>query len=351
MVALIMAGGTGTRFWPVSRKSRPKQFLKIAGEKSMLQLTVERLKGAVDMRDTYIVTAQSQVELVREHIPQLPLENIIIEPFGMNTAPCIGLSVAYLVDRIAPDESIMVLPADHVIQNIQAFLDSLKAAEQPSAEGYLVTFGIVPDYPATGYGYIEAGEQLSEGVYEVLRFKEKPDLQSAEAFLKQGNFYWNSGMFYWKHDVIYKAFEQYLPQLSRLLEEIRFVWKHGNAQTEIVDIYAKMPRLPIDIGIMEQAAKRVVIPVDYGWSDVGSWKALADITPADENGNIIPEKNFALDAKGNYIISDKFVSLIGVENLIVIETEDAILVSAKDRSEDVKKVVDSLAASKQDNLL
>jgi len=351
MVALIMAGGTGTRFWPVSRKNKPKQFLKIAGEKSMLQLTVERLQGAIEMHNIYIVTAQSQVALVREHLPQLPVENIIIEPFGMNTAPCIGLSLAYLAGRIAPDESIIVLPADHVIQNTQAFLDSLKIAEKPASEGYLVTFGIVPDYPATGYGYIEAGEKHSEGIFLVSKFKEKPDVETAKTFLKQGNFYWNSGMFYWKHETIYKAFEQYLPQVSSLLEEIRFNWKHQSTDANIVDIYAKMPKLPIDIGIMEQAEKRVVIPVDYGWSDVGSWKALADITPTDANGNVIPKPNFTLDAKGNYIISDKFVSLIGVENLVVIETGDAILITTKDRSEDVKKVVDVLAAEKKDNLL
>jgi mannose-1-phosphate guanylyltransferase len=351
MVALIMAGGTGTRFWPVSRKSRPKQFLKISGDKSMIQLTVERVQGAVSMDKIYIVTAQSQVELVRQHLPALPVENIIIEPFGMNTAPCIGLSLAYLHGRIAPDESILVLPADHVIKDKEKFLASLKTAEQPAAEGNLVTFGIVPDYPATGYGYIEAGEQQAEGIFSVKRFKEKPDLETAQAFLQQGNFFWNSGMFYWKYDVIYQAFEEYLPQVASLLEEIRFIWKHQGAQANIVDIYAKMPKLPIDIGIMEKAEKRSVIPVDYGWSDVGSWKALADISSTDENGNYLPGKHIALDAKNNYINSDKFVSLIGVDNLVVIETEDAILVTTKDRSEDVKKVVDTLAAEKQDNLL
>lgn len=351
MKALIMAGGTGTRFWPVSRKSRPKQFLKIAGEKSMLQLTVERLSGAVDIDNIYIVTAQSQAELVREHLPYLPQDNIIIEPFGMNTAPCIGLSLAYLEGRIAPDESMLVLPADHVIQDVPTFLDSLKKAEQPAQAGYLVTFGIVPDYPATGYGYIEAGSSQAEGIFEVTRFKEKPDLKTAEAFLQQGNFFWNSGMFFWRFDVISKAFAQYLPELNRLLDNIREVWKEQGVKADISDIYQKMPRLPIDIGIMEKAAKRVVIPVDYGWSDVGSWKALADISPSDANGNHLPQKNFALDAKGNYIISDKFVSLVGVDNLVVIETEDAILVTSKDRSEDVKKVVDSLAAAEQENLL
>jgi len=351
MIALIMAGGTGTRFWPVSRKDKPKQFLKIAGDKSMIQLTVERLNDAVKPSDIYIVTAQSQVDLVREHLPQIPVENIIIEPFGMNTAPCIGLSLAYLAGRIAPSESIVVLPADHVIKDTGLFLESLKLAEQPAAEGYLVTFGIVPDYPATGYGYIEAGDKLAEGIYNVTRFKEKPDLETASAFLKQGNFFWNSGMFFWKYEVIYKAFEQYLPQVTARLEEIRFVWKHQNTRANIVDMYAKMPKLPIDIGIMEKAEKRAVIPVSYGWSDVGSWKALADISPADKQGNNLPAEHIAIDAKNNYIMTDKYVSLIGVENLVVIETQDAILITAKDRSEEVKKVVDTLTAEKKENLL
>jgi mannose-1-phosphate guanylyltransferase len=351
MIALIMAGGSGTRFWPLSRRNRPKQFLKIAGEKSMLQLTVERLADAVQINDIYIVTAQSQVELVKEHLPLLPVENIIIEPFGMNTAPCIGLSLAYLSHKVAPNESILVLPADHVIKNTELFLESLKQAEAPAQEGYLVTFGIVPDYPATGYGYIEAGEKLADGIYNVKRFKEKPDIETAKGFLKHGSFYWNSGMFYWKYETICKAFEQHLPQMASLLEEIRFAWKHKGLNANIVDIYSRMQKIPIDIGIMEQAEKRAIIPVDYGWSDVGSWKALADISPADANGNFIQDKHFALDSKGNYINSDKFVSLIGVDNLVVIETDDAILIASKERSEDVKKAVDKLTADKDDNLL
>jgi mannose-1-phosphate guanylyltransferase len=351
MIALIMAGGTGTRFWPVSRKSRPKQFLKISGEKSMIQLTVERLAGLIPSENIYIVTAQSQVELVRDHLPQLPPDNIIIEPFGMNTAPCIALSLAYLANRIPPTENIVVLPADHVILNTEAFLESLRKAEQPATEGHLVTFGIVPDYPATGYGYIEAGEQQAEGIYHVIRFKEKPDVETAREFLKQGNFYWNSGMFFWRFETIYKAFEDYLPQVIGLLKEIRFIWKHQNAQASIVDVYANMPRLPIDIGIMEKAEKRAVIPVDYGWSDVGSWKALADISPQDEQGNYMPAEHMVIDAANNYVSSDKFVSLIGVDNLCVIETEDAILITTKERSEDVKKVVDKLQEQKQDELL
>jgi mannose-1-phosphate guanylyltransferase len=346
-----MAGGTGTRFWPTSRKNRPKQFLQISGEKSMIQLTVDRLKGTIPPENIYIVTAASQVALVQEHLSELPVENIIIEPFGMNTAPCIGLSLAYLHGRIAADESIIVLPADHIIRDTEDFLQSLQMAEQPASEGYLVTFGIVPDYPATGYGYIEAGDSYAEGIFNVERFKEKPDLETAKSFLKQGNFFWNSGMFYWKFGTIWEAYELYLPQINKLLEEIMFIWKHQGRQANIVDIYSQMPRIPIDIGIMEQAEKRAVIPVDFGWSDVGSWKALADISPHDENGNYLPQESIAIDAHNNFINTAKFVSLIGVDNLCVIETDDAILITTKDRSEDVKKVVDALTQNKQDNLL
>jgi mannose-1-phosphate guanylyltransferase len=346
-----MAGGSGTRFWPLSRKSKPKQFLQIRGEQSMLQLTVQRLLGRIEISDIYIVTAASQVALVREHLPLLPAENIIIEPFGMNTAPCIGLSLAYLKSRIAGNESIVVLPADHVILDTEGFLDSLQKAEQPAAEGNLVTFGIVPDYPATGYGYIEAGAQASEGVYDVVRFKEKPDLETAKGFLAQGNFYWNSGMFYWKLDTIWQAYQAHLPAVVSLLEEIMQVWEEHGTGADIGAMYARMPRTPVDIGIMEPAAGRAVIPVNYGWNDVGSWKALADITPADEAGNSITGKSFVLDSAGNFVSSHKFVSLIGVQNLCIIETEDAILITTKDKSEDVKKVVDNLAASKQEELL
>lgn len=351
MIALIMAGGTGTRFWPISRRNRPKQFLKINGDKSMIQLTVDRLNGLIPPENIYIVTAQSQVSLVKEHLPQLPSDNIIIEPFGMNTAPCIGLSLAYLHNRIPKDESIVVLPADHVIRDTEVFLDSLRMAEKPASEGNLVTFGIVPDYPATGYGYIEAGEEHDLGIFNVTRFKEKPDLETAKGFLKQGNFFWNSGMFFWKFETIWKAYEDYLPEVAALLEEIMFIWKHQSIDTNIVDLYAKMPRKPVDIGIMEQAEKRVVIPVDYGWSDVGSWKALADISCVDDKGNYLPEENITIDANNNYINTSKFVSLIGVDNLCVIETEDALLITTKERSEEVKQVVDTLTQNKQDNLL
>ncbi len=351
MLALIMAGGSGTRFWPASRAANPKQFLRIAGEKSMLQLTFERLEPLVPAERTYVVTAASQAELVRQHLPQIPTENIIIEPFGMNTAPCIALGLAQLQKLYPGGESMVVLPADHVIRDVPVFLKSLAQAEKVARSGALVTFGIVPDYPATGYGYIETGEELEPGVLNVKRFKEKPDLATATEFLRQGSFLWNSGMFCWTLAAIEQAFGEFLPQALEIAHEVVELRANGAGEDEVAAAYARMPRIPIDIGIMEPARQRVAIPVSYGWSDVGSWKALADISEADDKQNSFKSTGLALDARDNYVYSDKFVALIGVEGLCVVETPDAILVTTKARSEEVKSVVEHLQKQNREELL
>ncbi len=351
MLALIMAGGSGTRFWPASRAASPKQFLRVTGSKSMLQLTYERLEPLVPPRNVYVVTAASQADLVRAHLPQIPPENIIVEPFGMNTAPCIALGLAQLRKLHPEGESMLVLPADHVIRDVEVFLESLVQAEKVAREGFLVTFGIVPEYPATGYGYIETGAELESGVFNVLRFKEKPDLPTATEFLRQGNFLWNSGMFCWTLGAIGQAFEEYLPQALETASEVLALRTVEADEDRVATAYARMPRTPIDIGIMEPAKRRAVIPVSYGWSDVGSWKALADISAADGDLNHFRNFGFALDARNNYVYSDKFVALIGVEGLCVVETEDSILVTTKSRSEEVKKVVEQLQAQNKKELL
>ncbi|MDD4310127.1 MAG: mannose-1-phosphate guanylyltransferase, partial [Candidatus Cloacimonetes bacterium] len=298
MIALIMAGGAGSRFWPQSRKDYPKQFLNVLGSTSMLQKTVERLLPKVSMNDIFIVTAANQVDLVKQHLPRLPEENIIIEPFGMNTAPCIALSVEYLKTRYADGEIMLVLPADHIIRNVPGFLSSLIPAESEARKNRLITFGIVPDYPATGYGYIEAGEELVPQVRNVLRFKEKPDLATAEEFLRSGAFFWNSGMFCWSIGAIYAAFQALLPDVLQITQDIADTWEQHGFMADISDLYAKMPRLPIDIAIMEKAENRGVIPVNYGWSDVGSWKALADISPQGAEGNYFASPGLAIKASG-----------------------------------------------------
>lgn len=351
MIALIMAGGSGTRFWPQSRQNLPKQFLKIAGERSMIQLTVDRLLPIIPLADIYIVTAANQVELVKEHLPALPGENIISEPFGMNTAPCIALSAEYLAPRYPETTAMLILPADHVIRDTAAFHQSLLKAKQAAIESKLITFGIVPDYPATGYGYIEAGKQIADGIREVTRFKEKPDFKTAKSFLESGNFFWNSGMFCWTISTIRAAFAAWLPEVSTLCGWISELWQKSGYDADISELYRQMPRIPIDIGIMEKADARYVIPVDIGWSDVGSWKALADISPSSENGNHSLSPAYFRDASNNYIQTSKYTAVIGINDLCVIETPDALLIVPKDRSEEVKYIIDHLKQDGPQNLL
>lgn len=339
MIALIMAGGVGSRFWPLSKKEKPKQFLKILSEKSMLQMTVERLFPKFKIDDIYIVTAASQVELTKEHLPQLPPENIIVEPFGMNTAPCIALSALYLSQKYPKNEKMFVLPADHLIANVEEFHRTIEVGSNAANDENLVTFGIKPTYPATGYGYIESGNKVNKEVFEVNKFKEKPNYETAEKFLKNGNFFWNSGMFLWKLETILNAFANHQPQIFVLFSAIEKKW---GIDASIEKEYHQMPRIPIDIGIMEKSEKRVVVPVDYGWSDVGSWKSLYDVSRKDENENVLKCNNATVDSKNNYVKSTKFVALIGVENLVVVETDDAILITSKDRAEEVKKITEQL---------
>lgn len=342
MIAVIMAGGSGTRFWPQSRIAKPKQFLDVVGDKSMIRLTMERLLQDLPTEKIFVVTAESQVKLVKKDLPELPAKNIIIEPFGMNTAPCIALSYAYIKRFASLTETMVVLPADHLITKVDAFLENIIKSEESARASNLVTFGIIPTYPATGYGYIQAGKKVNDFSYEVAQFKEKPNYETAQNFLKEGNFFWNSGMFAWTIGVIEETYRKHLPEVVEVLDLIEQRWNDSGENADISDLYAQMPRIPVDVGIMEKAEKRVVIPVDLGWSDVGSWRALADISETDENGNTILSDSYVIDSKQNYIRSKKFVALIGVEDMVLIETDDAILLAKKERSEEVKKVVDYL---------
>lgn len=347
MIAVIMAGGSGTRFWPQSRVAKPKQFLDVVGDKSMIRLTMDRLLEELPTEKIFVVTAESQVGLVKKHLPELPTKNIIIEPFGMNTAPCIALSYAYIKRFSALTETMVVLPADHLITKVDVFWENINKSQELARAGSLVTFGIIPTYPATGYGYIQAGDKANEFSYQVAQFKEKPNYETAQEFLKAGNFFWNSGMFAWTVGTIEETYKKYLPEVTKVLDLIEAEWNKHGEKSDISSIYAQMPKIPVDVGIMEKAEKRAVIPVDLGWSDVGSWRALADISETDSNNNTILADSFVVDSKGNYVRSKKFVSLIGVNDLVLVETDDAILLAKKERSEEVKKVVEYLKENKE----
>ncbi|MCF7919888.1 MAG: NTP transferase domain-containing protein [Candidatus Cloacimonetes bacterium] len=352
MIALIMAGGIGSRFWPLSRKKNPKQFLPIVSKESMIRLTVDRLLPKINVADIYVVTALEQAELVRKHLPELPTENIICEPFGMNTAPCIGLSLAWLEGKYPADETMLVAAADHQITNTSAFYECLQTAANAAQKGYLVTFGVLPDYPATCYGYIECGREIMENTIQVLRFKEKPKLAKARQYLQTGNFLWNSGMFLWQLQTIRRAYEELQPEIWNLMGQIRQSLDDNLPEQAIAALYAQMPKIPVDVGIMEKSTNIAVVPAGIGWSDVGGWKALAELSPADAEGNFCQNPlSQIIDSRNNYVFSDKMVSLIGVKNLIVVDTGDVLLIMNKKRSEDVKIIVNRLNEAGKEELL
>lgn len=348
--AVIMAGGAGKRFWPLSRKSLPKQFLSIVGGESMIQRTVHRLLPSVPIERIYVVTARDQATLVREHIPELPAGNIILEPQGMNTAPAIGLSAAYITWRNGIHGSMLVLPSDHVIIDEEAFRDSIVEAALAADSGSIVTFGIKPDFPSTGFGYIEAGVKRPLGM-DVVSFKEKPDEATAKRFCESGHYFWNSGMFLWRVDVILEAYKTYLPKAAALLESIAKQWDSEGLDADISALYGQMPRIPVDIGIVEKARDRIVIPVDYGWNDVGGWRALHELLPQDADANASTGPLEALASKGNLVRSDKLVALLGVDDLVVVDTPDALLIARMGMAERIKELVGEMEKKKMDEYL
>lgn len=342
MIAVIMAGGSGTRFWPLSKESKPKQYLQLFSDKTMLRKTVERLYPLIGPEKIYIVSTASQKELIRENVPEIPEENLIVEPVGRNTAPCIALSAVYLAGKYSPQENMLVLPSDHVIIEQDVFLASLKQASEAADKGYLVTFGIKPDYPATGYGYIESGEALDKNTYKISNFKEKPDYKTAKSFLDAGNYYWNSGMFMWNLGTIIESFQQYAPSIIEPVFDIVDLYNKKETDQSIGKLYADIPKQPVDVAIMEKSTKGVVIPVNYHWSDVGSWRAVSELQEKDKNNSTLPEKSIVIQSEDNYVHSKKLIALIDVNDLIVVETDDALLIADKASAEKVKDVVETI---------
>lgn len=354
---LIMAGGAGTRFWPLSRKEKPKQFLNLTDQNmSMLQSTVDRVKEMVEIERVFIATNNLYVDKITEQLPELPEENIIVEPCKRNTAPCIGLASLY-IERKYPDSTMVVLPSDHVVEDTESFKNILNSAASYANKGEnIVTLGIKPDKPETGYGYIHLGDKVQEvednSVYKVQEFTEKPNLEKATRFFEDGKYYWNSGMFVWKTETILNKLKEHLPEIYNNLKEIsRSIGKQD--ESEVIDEkFSCMNNISIDYGVLEKEKDIFVIPADFGWNDVGSWTALSEINEVDENNNLINSDHVGMDTNDSIIYSkDKLVTSIGVDNLIIVNTEDAILVCNKDNAQDVKKLRKLLKDKGFDNYL
>jgi mannose-1-phosphate guanylyltransferase len=355
---VIMAGGGGTRLWPASRRRRAKQFLSLgtAAGDTLLGAAVRRVAPVCPLERVLIVAGAAQVPAVREALPELPARNIIAEPIGRNTAPCIGLAAEAVAAR-DPDAVLAVLPADHFIADDKGFADVLRRA-LGLAEHHdrIVTVGLRPTRPETGYGYIRTSPSpMAEGAFEVEAFVEKPDGVTARQYLESGRYLWNSGMFFFRATRIRAELRTHLPDMAPALDEIGAAFRdpQGDPAAVIARVFPGVRAISIDYGVMEHARGIFVIPADFGWNDVGSWSAVADIVPHDAAGNVALGQTLLRDAHDNVVVSDpdRLVAVVGVEGLIVVVTPDAVLVCPKDRAQEVREVVAELERQKQDRYL
>lgn len=351
--AVIMAGGVGSRFWPRSRKASPKQLLNIVGENTMIQDTVYRLEGLIPQENVIIITNKIQKAIIEEQLPDLPADQIIAEPVGRNTAPCVGLS-AILAKAKQKDAVLVTLPADHLIEPKETFINALEKAIHYAYESKgLVTFGIQPTRPETGYGYIKyESTEVSSAIHKVEKFVEKPDLETAQTYLDSGDYLWNSGMFIWRTDVILDQFKQNLPTMIEQLDELTDHVGTNAFDEKLKDIYPKLQSISIDYGIMEKAENVYLVKAAFNWSDVGSWQTVYELSKKDKNQNSVTGNVFLKDTNGSYIYApDTFTAVIGQKDIVVINTKDALLISHRDRVQEVKDVVEHLKEHGKDDLL
>lgn len=354
--AIIMAGGYGERFWPKSRKNMPKQFLSLTGDgKTMIQLSVDRILPIVDIQDVFVVTNIDYVDIVASQLPNLPRQNILAEPQGRNTAPCIAFASAVIAAKY-DDAVCFVLASDHIIKNKKLFTDTLNvAAAIAEAEDNIVTMGITPNYPETGYGYIEfsTDEALKySNSYKVVKFVEKPDASKAAQYVEDGRYLWNSGMFVWRLQTILKSYQSAMPELYNSLLNIKNAVGTPDFSGVVQLEFARTKAESIDYGIMEKVDNLYTMPGSFGWDDVGGWLALERINKTDENGNYLQGNIINLDTENSIIISsDKLVATVGINNLVVVVEGDAILVCNKDSTQSIKKVVKKLKDQKLSDYL
>jgi mannose-1-phosphate guanylyltransferase len=360
---VILAGGSGTRFWPRSRRKLAKQVLALDGQQTMIQKTMERLLPLGTEKDFWVITNEFVAEEIQRQLPAIPAQQIVTEPEARNTAPAIGLA-AFLLDRLAPDSIIGMFPADHVIADEKKFRKVLqRAIDIATREDHIVVMGVQPARAETGYGYIETGEKLESELFRVKRFTEKPNQQRAEEFVTAGNYYWNSGIFVWSARTLTRALREHLSETAPYLEQIAAAWGTKDFAKTFTQLYPKCENISIDYAVLEPRSAKgehssnlFCLRADFGWNDLGSWAALYEHHVArlkDEDKNVLHGKNsYALNATGNYVYApEKFVATVGVHNLVVVETEDAILVTTREHSQDVGKIVKYLNEKKLTDLI
>ena len=353
LYAVILAGGSGTRFWPLSRERFPKQLLQIIGEGTLIQQTVRRVMRsvAIPAERVCVVTNNFQAETIKLQLSDWKDEladNFVLEPEGRNTAPAIGLAALRLLRR-DPHAQMLVLPADHIIGGDMKFKQAVSLGCQLAESGHLVTFGIQPSKPETGYGYIQPNRRASLGKrgslsgYKVAKFVEKPDSKKAQQYFKSGNYFWNSGIFLWRAETLLQEFSFHQPALLRDLQTIDHMIESGNLGNDFAVQYGRLPKVSIDYGVMERSKQAAVIPVNFKWSDVGSWGSLDEVAPKDKRGNVTTGNVVHLDSADSVFFADKrLVGAIGLSDMVVVDTPDATLVCPKSRSQDVKVLVEEL---------
>jgi mannose-1-phosphate guanylyltransferase len=354
--AIIMAGGSGTRFWPASRRNRPKQFLTLASDTPLLRVTYERLEGLVPPDRVWVVTTAATADATREILPELPADNVLAEPVSRNTAACAGLA-AYAVLSRDPEATCVVLPADHLIGQENRFRSAMAAGAQlVDREGGLLTFGVQPTRPETGYGYLELGPEHSRDgewtIHNLQRFVEKPDADRAQRYLESGRFLWNAGIFAWRATYLLDEVRRQLPDLAEGLAKVAAALGTPESDTVLTEVYPDLPATSVDFGIMENADRCWTVPVDFPWSDVGSWLALAEALAADSSENRVRGRVHTDGARGNVLVSTgPTLSVVGVDDLVVVATPDAVLVVPKDEAQRVKDVVAALRDKGWDDVL
>jgi mannose-1-phosphate guanylyltransferase len=354
-----MAGGTGTRLWPVSRRDRPKQSLKLIGARTMFEHAVDRIAPVFQPDQIFVVAGSEHVSDLADQAAELPAENFIIEPLGRGTAPAIGLGAIHLRRR-DPDAVMAVLTADHFIANVERFRRVLEAAAEVAREDHLVTLGIEPSSPSTGYGYIQQGEKLDQvdgfDVFRAERFTEKPDQKTARRMVQSGEYTWNSGMFIWRVDRIMQAFQSQMPDLYVKLAEMESTLGTGGYRPTLERVWPQVHKQSIDYGVMEKAQDVAVIPIDIGWSDVGSWGSLAEELTAmgdeDEAGNVVVGKHVGLDTEGSMIFAgERLIATIGLEDMVIVDAGDAVLVCPMEREQEVRDLVHRLERDEMNEYL